>query len=177
MRRPDFPVAPNKNLEACRTSLAVESALDPPVRGRIQVLKARQGLPEKEDKQCLPSSLTRHSPNYRKYEMDLAGRPFSIEVGKVAELANAAAMVNYGETTVMVAVTASPRPRTAWTSSPLSVDFEEKLYAGGPHPRLLHAPGGPPSLPAVLASRLIDRPMRPCSPATCATTCASPAPS
>ena len=55
-------------------------------------------------------------PNYRKYEMDLAGRPFSIEVGKVAELANAAAMVKYGDTTVMVAVTASPG--TAWTSSP-----------------------------------------------------------
>ncbi len=103
-------------------------------------------------------------PNYRKYEMDLAGRPFSIEVGKVAELANAAAMVKYGETTVMVAVTASPRPRDGVDFFPLSVDFEEKLYAVGRIPGSFMRREGRPSLPAVLASRLIDRPMRPLFP-------------
>ena len=103
-------------------------------------------------------------PNYRKYEMDLAGRPFSIEVGKVAELANAAAMVKYGETTVMVAVTASPRPRDGVDFFPLSVDFEEKLYAAGRIPGSFMRREGRPSLPAVLASRLIDRPMRPLFP-------------
>ena len=103
-------------------------------------------------------------PNYRKYEMDLAGRPFSIEVGKVAELANAAAMVRYGETTVMVAVTASPRPRDGVDFFPLSVDFEEKLYAVGRIPGSFLRRECRPSLPAVLASRLIDRPMRPLFP-------------
>ena len=103
-------------------------------------------------------------PNYRKYEMDLAGRPFSIEVGKVAELANAAAMVKYGDTTVMVAVTASPRPRDGVDFFPLSVDFEEKLYAVGRIPGSFMRREGRPSLPAVLASRLIDRPMRPLFP-------------
>ena len=103
-------------------------------------------------------------PNYRKYEMDLAGRPFSIEVGKVAELANAAAMVKYGETSVLVAVTASPRPREGVDFFPLSVDFEEKLYAVGRIPGSFMRREGRPSLPAVLASRLIDRPMRPLFP-------------
>ena len=103
-------------------------------------------------------------PNYKKYEMELAGRPFSIEVGKYAELANAAAMVKYGETTVMVAVTASPRPRDGVDFFPLSVDFEEKLYAVGRIPGSFMRREGRPSLPAVLASRLIDRPMRPLFP-------------
>ena len=103
-------------------------------------------------------------PNDKKYEMELAGRPFSIEVGKYAELANAAAMVKYGETTVMVAVTASPRPRDGVDFFPLSVDFEEKLYAVGRIPGSFMRREGRPSLPAVLASRLIDRPMRPLFP-------------
>ena len=103
-------------------------------------------------------------PNYRKYEMELAGRPFSIEVGKVAELCNASAMVRYGDTTVMVAVVASPRPRDGVDFFPLSVDFEEKLYAVGRIPGSFMRREGRPSLPAVLASRLIDRPMRPLFP-------------
>ena len=103
-------------------------------------------------------------PNDKKYEMELAGRPFSIEVGKYAELANAAAMVKYGETTVMVAVTASPRPRDGVDFFPLSVEFEEKLYAVGRIPGSCMRREGRPSLPAVLASRLIDRPMRPLFP-------------
>ena len=102
--------------------------------------------------------------NYKTWTMDLCGRPLTIEVGKVAELANASAMVKYGDTTVMVAVTVSPRPRDGVDFFPLSVDFEEKLYAVGRIPGSFMRREGRPSLPAVLASRLIDRPMRPLFP-------------
>ena len=104
-------------------------------------------------------------PHYKTWSMELAGRPLTIEVGKVAELANAACMVKYGETTVMVAVTVSPRPRDGVDFFPLSVDFEEKLYAVGRIPGSFMRREGRPSLPAVLASRLIDRPIRPLFPA------------
>ena len=70
-------------------------------------------------------------PNHKVYKMDLCGRPLTIDVGKVAELASASAMVTYGETTVLVAVTVAPRPRDGVDFFPLSVDFEEKLYAVG----------------------------------------------
>ena len=102
--------------------------------------------------------------NHKVYETTVAGRPLKIEVGKVAELANASALVSYGETTVLVAVTASPRPRDGIDFFPLSVDFEEKLYAVGRIPGSFMRREGRPSLPAVLASRLIDRPMRPLFP-------------
>ncbi len=103
-------------------------------------------------------------PNERTYTMDLCGRPLSIQVGKVAELASASAMVTYGETTVMVAVTAAPRPRDGVDFFPLSVDFEEKLYAVGRIPGSFLRREGQPSLPAVLASRVIDRSIRPLFP-------------
>ena len=102
--------------------------------------------------------------NYKKYEMDLAGRPLKIEVGKLAELANASCMVTYGETSVLVAVTAASRPRDGVDFFPLSVDFEEKLYAVGRIPGSFLRREGQPSLPAVLAARLIDRPIRPLFP-------------
>ena len=73
----------------------------------------------------------RQFPHYHKYTMDLAGRPLTLEVGKLAELANAAVMVTYGETSVLCCVTAAPRPRDGIDFFPLSVDFEEKLYAVG----------------------------------------------
>ena len=69
--------------------------------------------------------------NFKSWTMDLCGRPLTIEVGKVAELASASAMVKYGDTTVMVAATVSPRPRDGIDFFPLSVEFEEKLYAVG----------------------------------------------
>ena len=103
-------------------------------------------------------------PNQKKYSMDLCGRPLTLEVGKVAELASASAMVRYGETTVMVAVTCSPRPRDGIDFFPLSVDFEEKLYAVGRIPGSFLRREGQPSLPAVLASRVIDRSIRPLFP-------------
>ena len=70
-------------------------------------------------------------PNKKVYEIDYCGRPLRMEVGRMAELANAAVLVQYGETTVLVAVTASPRPRDGIDYFPLSVDFNEKLYAVG----------------------------------------------
>ena len=73
----------------------------------------------------------RQFPGYHKYEMELAGRPLTLEVGKLAELANAAVMVGYGDTRVLVCATASARPRDGIDFFPLSVDFEEKMYAVG----------------------------------------------
>ena len=70
-------------------------------------------------------------PNEKTWSMDLCGRPLSITMGHVAELATSSAMVRYGDTTVLVAVTCSPRPRDGIDFFPLSVDFEEKLYAVG----------------------------------------------
>ena len=112
------------------------------------------------------STVIKHKqfPNHKVYETTVAGRPLKIEVGQMAELANASAMVTYGETSVLVAVTASARPRDGIDFFPLSVDFEEKLYAVGRIPGSFMRREGQPSLPAVLASRLIDRPIRPLFP-------------
>ena len=103
-------------------------------------------------------------PSEKTWSMDLCGRPLKIQMGKVAELATASAMVSYGETTVLVAVTCSPRPRDGIDFFPLSVDFEEKLYAVGRIPGSFLRREGQPSLPAVLASRVIDRSIRPLFP-------------
>ena len=103
-------------------------------------------------------------PNKRVYEIDYCGRPLRMEIGRMCELANAAVLTQYGETTVLVAVTASPRPRDGIDYFPLSVDFNEKLYAVGRIPGSFMRREGRPSMPAVLASRLIDRPMRPLFP-------------
>ncbi len=70
-------------------------------------------------------------PNYRKFEMMYEGRPLTMEVGKLAELCNAAVLVKYGETTVLVTCTASARPKDGIDYFPLAVDFNEKLYAVG----------------------------------------------
>ncbi len=106
----------------------------------------------------------REFPNYRKFEMTYEGRPLKMEVGKLAELCNAAVLVTYGETVVLVTCTASARPKDGIDYFPLSVDFNEKLYAVGRIPGSFQRREGKPSLPAVLASRLIDRPMRPLFP-------------
>ena len=106
----------------------------------------------------------REFPNYRKFEMNYEGRPLKMEVGKLAELCNAAVLVTYGETVVLVTCTASARPKDGIDYFPLSVDFNEKLYAVGRIPGSFQRREGKPSLPAVLASRLIDRPMRPLFP-------------
>ena len=106
----------------------------------------------------------RQYPNYRKYEMELAGRPLTLEVGKLAELANAAVMVGYGDTRVLVCVTASAKPRDGVDFFPLSVDFEEKLYSVGRIPGSFNRREGRPGEKGILTARVIDRPIRPLFP-------------
>ena len=106
----------------------------------------------------------RQFPGYHKYEMDLAGRPLTLEVGKLAELANAAVMVGYGDTRVLCCATASARPRDGIDFFPLSVDFEEKMYSVGRIPGSFNRREGRPGEKGILTSRVIDRPIRPLFP-------------
>ena len=106
----------------------------------------------------------RQFPNYHRYEMELAGRPLFLETGKLAELANAAVMVGYGDTRVLVTATAAPRPRDGVDFFPLSVDFEEKMYSVGRIPGSFNRREGRPGEKGILTSRVIDRPIRPLFP-------------
>ena len=106
----------------------------------------------------------RQFPGYHKYELDLAGRPLTLEAGKLAELANAAVMVGYGDTRVLCCVTAAPRPRDGIDFFPLSVDFEEKMYSVGRIPGSFNRREGRPGEKGILTSRVIDRPIRPLFP-------------
>ena len=106
----------------------------------------------------------RQFPNYHKYELELAGRPLTLEVGKLAELANAAVMVGYGDTRVLCCVTAAPRPRDGIDFFPLSVDFEEKMYSVGRIPGSFNRREGRPGEKGILTARVIDRPIRPLFP-------------
>lgn len=101
---------------------------------------------------------------YRKFETELAGRPLVIETGKYAYLANGACMVRYGDTVIMSACAASAKPRDGIDFFPLSVDYEEKLYAVGKIPGGFIKREGKPSEKAILTSRMIDRPIRPLFP-------------
>lgn len=102
--------------------------------------------------------------NFRVFETDYAGSKISFETGKMAGLANGSVLVRYGETTVMVNVTASAKPRDGIDFFPLSVDYEEKLYAVGKIPGSFLKREGRPSEKAVLTSRVIDRQIRPLFP-------------
>ncbi len=102
--------------------------------------------------------------NYKEYRYELAGRPLVVKTGKVAGLANGAAMVQYGETTVLATATASAAPREGIDFLPLSVDYDEKMYAVGKIPGGFLKREGKPSEKAVLAGRVIDRPVRPLFP-------------
>ena len=102
--------------------------------------------------------------NYRVFETTLAGRKLTVETGKMAQLANGSCLVRYGETAVLVTATASAKPRDGIDFFPLSVDFEERLYAVGRIPGSFLRREGRPSEKAILASRQIDRPMRPLFP-------------
>ena len=102
--------------------------------------------------------------DYREYRYELAGRPLVVKTGKVAGLANGAAMVQYGETTVLATATASASPRDGIDFLPLSVDYDEKMYAVGKIPGGFLKREGKPSEKAVLAGRVIDRPVRPLFP-------------
>ena len=101
---------------------------------------------------------------FKTYSTKLAGRELTIETGKIAGLANGSVMVRYGDTVVMVNVTASKEPRDGIDFFPLSVDYEEKLYAVGKIPGSFQKREGKPADKAILTSRAIDRPLRPLFP-------------
>ena len=100
----------------------------------------------------------------RSFEMEVGGRPLVIENGKMAKQANGAVLVRYGDTVVLVAVTASKEPREGVDFFPLTVDYEEKMYAVGKVPGGFIKREGRPSNDAILCARLIDRPIRPLFP-------------
>lgn len=101
---------------------------------------------------------------YRKFSMELAGRNLTIETGQLAQLANGSALVRYGDTVILSTATASPAPREGIDFFPLSVDYEEKLYAVGKIPGGFIKREGKPSEKAILTARVIDRPIRPLFP-------------
>ncbi len=102
--------------------------------------------------------------NYRTFTMDLAGRTLKVDIGRVGKQANGCAFMQYGETTVLSTATASDKPREGIDFFPLSVEYEEKLYAVGKIPGGFNKREGKASENAVLTSRVIDRPMRPLFP-------------
>ena len=101
---------------------------------------------------------------FKKFEMELAGRTLRVDVGRVAAQANGAALMHYGETVVLSTATASEKPREGIDFFPLSVEYEEKLYAVGKIPGGFNKREGKASENAILTSRVIDRPMRPLFP-------------
>ena len=101
---------------------------------------------------------------YKSFSMNLAGRTLTVDVGRVAAQANGAAFMHYGETTVLSTATASDKPREGIDFFPLSVEYEEKMYAVGKIPGGFNKREGKPSENAILTSRVIDRPMRPLFP-------------
>ncbi|MBQ3482842.1 MAG: polyribonucleotide nucleotidyltransferase [Clostridia bacterium] len=102
--------------------------------------------------------------NYKVFRYTLAGRPLVVETGKLAGLANGSCLVRYGETAILCCATASVRPRDGIDFLPLSVDFEERMYAAGKIPGGYLKREGKPSEKAVLTARVIDRPIRPLFP-------------
>ncbi|MBQ9429241.1 MAG: polyribonucleotide nucleotidyltransferase [Clostridia bacterium] len=102
--------------------------------------------------------------NYKVFNYTLAGRPLVIETGKLAGLANGSCLVRYGETVVLACATASEKPRDGIDFLPLSVDFEERMYAAGKIPGGFLRREGRPGEKAILTSRVIDRPIRPLFP-------------
>ena len=101
---------------------------------------------------------------FKSYEMELAGRTLTIETGKMAGLSNGSCLVKYGDTAVLVNATASKEPKDGIDFFPLSVDYEERLYAVGKIPGSFQKREGRPSEKAILTSRVIDRPIRPLFP-------------
>ena len=101
---------------------------------------------------------------YKSFSMELAGRTLTVDIDRVAKQANGAAFMHYGETTVLSTATASKEPREGIDFFPLSVEYEEKLYAVGKIPGGFNKREGKASENAVLTSRVIDRPMRPLFP-------------
>ena len=101
---------------------------------------------------------------YKSYSMELAGRTLTVDIGRVAKQANGAALMHYGDTTVLSTAVASDKPREGIDFFPLSVEYEEKMYAVGKIPGGFNKREGKASEHAILTSRVIDRPMRPLFP-------------
>lgn len=101
---------------------------------------------------------------YKTFSMDLAGRLLTAQIGRVAELANGAVLLSYGDTTLLITATASEKPRQGIDFFPLSIDYEERLYSVGKIPGGFIKREGKPTEKAILTSRLIDRPIRPLFP-------------
>ncbi len=138
----------NNKIGVC--SLAVRNALFK----KSPFLSAKLQTPEKE----------KNMFNFKTFETEVAGRKLVIENGKMAGLANGSVMVRYGDTAVMVAATASAKPREGIDFFPLSIDYEEKMYAVGKIPGSFMKREGKPSENSILTARVIDRPMRPLFP-------------
>ena len=100
-------------------------------------------------------------PNHKVYEMEIGGRPFTVETGKVAELANAECICRYGDTVVLTTCTSNPIPKAGIDYFPLTIEFEERMYSVGRIPGSFNRREGKPSERGILNSRIIDRPMRP----------------
>ena len=100
-------------------------------------------------------------PNHHVYEMEIGGREFTVETGKVAELANAECICRYGDTVVLVTCTCNPIPKSGIDYFPLTIEFEERMYSVGRIPGSFNRREGKPSERGILNSRIIDRPMRP----------------
>ena len=100
-------------------------------------------------------------PNHHIFETEIGGRTFTVETGRVAELADAECICRYGDTVVLTAVTCSPIPKAGMDYFPLTIEFEERLYGVGRIPGSFNRREGRPSEKAILTMRLIDRPMRP----------------
>ena len=109
-------------------------------------------------------STTMQFPNRKLFNYTFAGRPLSVEVGKMAGLANGSCLVRYGDTAVLCCATASEKPRDGIDFLPLSVDYEERMYAAGKIPGGYLKREGKPSEKAILTARVIDRPIRPLFP-------------
>ena len=102
--------------------------------------------------------------NHKVFQYEYAGRPLTVDTGKVAGLANGSCVVSYGDTVVLCCATASPKPRDGIDFLPLSVDYDEKMYSVGKIPGGFTRREGKPSEKAILTSRVIDRPVRPLFP-------------
>ena len=113
---------------------------------------------------CYGGSAQERSTMYKSFSMELAGRTLTVDIDRVAKQANGAALMHYGDTTVLSTATASEKPRDGIDFFPLSVEYEEKMYAVGKIPGGFNKREGKASENAILTSRVIDRPMRPLFP-------------
>ena len=109
----------------------------------------------------IPRNYLQEDIMYKSFSMELAGRTLTVDIGRVAKQANGAALMHYGDTVVLSTATASEKPRDGIDFFPLSVEYNERLYAVGKIPGGFNKREGKASENAILTCRVIDRPMRP----------------